>query len=89
MSILYFPETQQFYLNTENTSYVMEVYEGRLAHTGKDHHAEINAEGFHGKIGVIYALVCRTENPNQDIWKELYDDKCHRANDCFGNNTEM
>ena len=33
MSILYSPETQQFYLNTENTSYVMEVYEGRLAHS--------------------------------------------------------
>ena len=41
MSILYSPETQQFYLNTENTSYVMEVYadyEGIIYGSFMQHH---------------------------------------------------
>lgn len=33
MPVLYHPETKQFYLHTQHTSYVMEIYEGRLAHS--------------------------------------------------------
>lgn len=33
MSIEFNKETQQFYLHTNNTSYVMELYEGHLAHS--------------------------------------------------------
>ena len=33
MSVSYCSETKQFYLNTKHTSYVMELYEGRLAHS--------------------------------------------------------
>ncbi len=33
MSITFNQKTQQFYLHTAHTSYVMEVYQGRLAHT--------------------------------------------------------
>jgi len=33
MPIIYDQKHQQFYLHTHNTSYVMELYEGRLAHT--------------------------------------------------------
>ena len=33
MSVLYNPKTKQFYLHTKNSSYVMELYEGRLAHS--------------------------------------------------------
>ncbi|MBR5570921.1 MAG: GH36 C-terminal domain-containing protein [Oscillospiraceae bacterium] len=33
MAIHYCEETRQFYLHTHNTSYVMELYEGLLAHS--------------------------------------------------------
>ena len=33
MSVLYNPETKQFYLHTKNSSYVMELYEDHLAHS--------------------------------------------------------
>lgn len=33
MSVIFNQETQQFYLHTNNTSYVMELYEGHLAHS--------------------------------------------------------
>ena len=33
MSIFYDAEAKQFYLNTKHTSYVMEIYEGHLAHS--------------------------------------------------------
>ena len=33
MSISFHAETKQFYLHTQNTSYVMELYDGHLAHS--------------------------------------------------------
>lgn len=33
MSVLYHSETKQFYLHTNHTSYVMELYDGHLAHS--------------------------------------------------------
>ena len=33
MSIFYYPEEKQFYLNTKHTSYVMELYENHLTHS--------------------------------------------------------
>lgn len=33
MAIVFQEETKQFYLHTDHTSYVMEVYSGYLAHT--------------------------------------------------------
>lgn len=81
MSIIFKKDTMQFFLNTKNTSYVMELYEGHLAHSYWG--SRVNSMP---KLEHYYPFAYGASFSPTDIPKRLIDstDKLHQEYPTFG-----
>ena len=58
--------------------------EGRLIHRGERHKAEVYPERLYGEIGIIRALICRSEGADKRPRKQLYYQESDCADSKFG-----
>ncbi len=72
------------YSRFNRLSHGLQEDEARFIHANEYHHTEIDAECVYSKIGIIAALVCRTEYADKLTGKELHEDKSDSTDTCFG-----